>query len=576
MQACFRTGVLFLLSLTLNLWGNDAAPHQVARRVHAHLVIKDARSAYDEAKRGLLSYPGELSLHTGYIRSLASLGMEKEMLDGWHQLLTLFPDQKNNHELLEEMAWAILAKGNRSSSPLTRQIALLAAFFCQDAKGVALIIQGMHDQNYAIRTFSTRLAGHMHDAGLAVEVKRLFHQEKIRAVRLEAIKAAGNMKMVEMKEDLEKIILSKQFSQEEKALAVEGLVHLLEGIQDKELVHLAQSPHGELRLLACKAIAQFDLGQQLPLLLNLAKDQKPSVRAAAFQAFGLIRPQESDFLQIARQGANKGPYESALSAAWLLALYAPEEGGSLLEGYLFSSHPDVRMMAAAALKGLGPYGMSFCEKHFTSHFDPFVRVNLSLALIGQRLLLNEAAEVIKSALKEDKRNWCHKEYGQFEAVCLKKHNEKESDFPTEAQNQLTRLQMYNVLAQLKTPGIEEEIRLFLLEKTWGITGSAAALLLSEGGDAAIEVVRHLMHDPSPALALQAALIVSLWSREEAAIAVLEKGYAGANMDVKIKILEGLGRIGSHSSLPFLVTRLHEASQTLRLISAMSLIQCLNH
>ena len=76
--------------------------------------------------------------------------------------------------------------------------------------------------------------------------------------------------------------------------------------------------------------------------------------------------------------------------------------------------------------------------------------------------------------------------------------------------------------------------------------------------------------------MQAALILSLWNREESAIQALEEGFALSDCDQKARILEGLGRIGSTRSVPFLINVLKEQSQTLRLIAAMALIQCLNH
>ena len=98
----------------------------------------------------------------------------------------------------------------------------------------------------------------------------------------------------------------------------------------------------------------------------------------------------------------------------------------------------------------------------------------------------------------------------------------------------------------------------------------------KGDEEAIKVVRQLLQDPQPRIRLQAALILSLWSREENAIQTLEEGYPNSNWELKARILEGIGRIGSTRSIPFLIHVLKEPSQTLRLISAMALIQCVNH
>jgi HEAT repeat protein len=98
----------------------------------------------------------------------------------------------------------------------------------------------------------------------------------------------------------------------------------------------------------------------------------------------------------------------------------------------------------------------------------------------------------------------------------------------------------------------------------------------EGDESAVEIVQQLLQDSQPRVRLQAALILSLWSRDESAIRTLEEGYLNSNWEQKARILEGIGRIGSIRSIPFLLNVLKEHSQTLRLIAALALIQCLNH
>jgi HEAT repeat protein len=136
--------------------------------------------------------------------------------------------------------------------------------------------------------------------------------------------------------------------------------------------------------------------------------------------------------------------------------------------------------------------------------------------------------------------------------------------------------LLNLLAILKAPETQQAIREYLMERSWEISATAAALLLTEGDESSIELVQQLLQDGQPRVRLQAALILSLWSREESAIQALEEGYQNSDWELKARILEGLGRIGSTRSIPFLINVLKEPSQTLRLIAAMALIECLTH
>jgi hypothetical protein len=180
-------------------------------------------------------------------------------------------------------------------------------------------------------------------------------------------------------------------------------------------------------------------------------------------------------------------------------------------------------------------------------------------------------------LSAHREKWHLAEYGLFSGITPQlPHNSEDPLTPPEIENQLLRLEMLNLLAILKVPDAHQAIREYLSRRSAEISAAAAALILTEGEESAADLVRELLHDPVPRLRLQAALILSLWSREEGAIQALEEGYLSSDWELKARILEGLGRIGSPRSVPFLIDALHEPSQTHRLIAAMALIQCLNH
>lgn len=572
--------ILFLLvAFSLSAWGDEASI--LTRRIQAHQLIKDYSSARQEAEEALLLYPRSPAIHEAYIRSLASQGDERAMLQAWNRYISLFQDQNQNRPLIEAMAWGVLDKAAHSSSLLTRLTSLLAGFFSQDIKGVNLLYNGMRDSNSIIRAVAVELGSEWPDNKLKEEVKRLFKTETVWLVRHKVIKAIGSMKIWELKNDLEALIASDWSSASEKTAAIGSLVSLLDDVQREEVERLASSNRAGLRLLACQMISHFQSYRDGDLLFTLAHDHHSKVRAAALQAMGILRPQNCPgypVQDLASYYLNDKSPKVAISAAWLLTLYNPKIGSEHLVSYLNHSKQEIRLLAAAALSATGMYGSACVLEQLQSNQDSYVKINLAKGLIGQRVALNEAGEALYLALKEEKEKWIEMEEGIFSLLAprsLRKEEEHSAVSP-EMENQLVRLEILNTLSIIKYPRAQEAIKQFLSEKNWGVSGTASILLLTEGDESATDLVSSLLEDSNAKIRLQAALILSLWGREEKAIKILEKGYPEADKELKGRILEGIGRIGSMSSVSFLIEKLNESSQNLRIIAAMALIQCLNH
>lgn len=550
-----------------------------ARRIQAHLTIRDYPGAIEEAERALVLYPQAPLLYEGYIKALACLGDEKKMVQAWEIYSEKFYDKALNRELIEEMAWGVLLKASHSSSLIMRQMALMAAFFTKEGRGVTLLNQGMKDPNYAIRTIAVKLASHFRDNKLVEGIKQLFKTEKVWMVRQKVLEAIGTMKITCLKGDLEALLASNKSLAEEKTLAIASLLQLIDGVNRPEIECLASSHWSGLRQLACHAIAYFHSLRDIDQLLRLGEDSNSDVRWAAFQALGQLRPDEpkDKILEMARRHSKDFNYQVAVSATWLLTLYTPEEGKSAFLSLLYDRRPEASLLAASALSATGRYGIELALEQFRLHPHPFVRLNLALGLIGQHQALGEATHYLKQMIKNEKGKWNILKIGLFHPIV--NIPSKGSDDPLttpESNNQLLHLELLNLLAILKVPETELAIRDYLAERSWEISATAAILILTEADESAIESVRQLLQDPQSRVRLQASLILSLWSREEEAIKILEEGYLKSEWELKARILEGLGRVGSMNSVPFLIKVLKESSQTLRLIAAMSLIQCLNH
>lgn len=570
---CFLQ-ILFLRGLS----ADDFNLEKVLKRVQAHFIIKDYASARIEAEKGVNVFPSSESMRAIHIRALARFGDEKEMLKAWENYAAQFPEQALNRDLIEEMAWGVLCKASLSSSLIMRQMALLAALLSEDAKGVNILYRGLQDSNYALRAVAVKLSGQLRDTKLIAQIKQLYKEERNWLVRQKVIEAIGSMHILEMRPELEAIVASETSLAEEKALAIKSLVQLLDEMDSQEINSLVKSNRSGLRLLACKAIAHLQSMRDIDQLIHLTNDPQSNVRLEALQTLGLLKPQDEKqkIIQTAYQGCQDPNQNVRIAAAWLLTLYQPEEGMRLLERHIQNGKKEYSLFATAALKAAGHYGVPLMLKLFRTHPEPYVRLNLALGLAGQRQAIGDVCRVLEECLRDNER-WCEREVGLFKVILARHmHTECNEDTTPEMEDQLLRLEVLNKLAILKSPNAQISARRFLAERSWGITGTAAGLLLTEGDDSSIRLVEDLLNDEQPKVRLQAALILSLWSHEETPIKVLEQSFREGDKDQKFRILEGLGRIGSMKSVPFLIQVLNEPSQTLRLITAMALIQCLNH
>lgn len=557
---------------------SDRSVEKIVSRIKAHLTLEDVAAARCEVEQGMQLFPQSDLLLAIHIRTLARLGDEKEMIKAWNNYVLQFPEQKLDRELIEEMAWGVLNRASRSSSLVMRQMALLAALFSDDAKGVKILYRGLQDPNYAIRAVAVTLSGDFRDTKLIRQMQQLYQDEKNWAVRQKVIEAIGSMQIIELRTELERVIASDTSFAEEKAAAIKSLIQLLDQVERNEILRLVRSDRSGLRLLACKAIAYFQSERDLDQLLLLTQDNQADVRLAAFQTIGQLKPTKDTqtIIKSASRGCGDTNYKVCITAAWLLTLYQPSEGMRQISWHIHAERREQRLLAAAALKATGSFGAPLSLQLYETHPDPYVRLNLALGLAGQQLAIHGVCRVLEQTLAiEDK--WSEMEQGLFNAI-VSRHliKEVDTDSDLEMGDQLLRLKILNKLAILQSPHAQAAARQFLVERSWGITSMAAALLLTEGDENSIALVQELLNDSQSKVRLQAALVLSLWSHEEAPIKVLEESFFVAEREQKCRILEGLGRIGSMKSVPFLLQVLNEPSQTLRLIAAMALIQCLNH
>ncbi len=571
--------LIFLVAAIL-FWSSGHAEEASVKRIYAHLLIKDYPSALQEAQAAIKKDSASKPLWEAYIKAIAKAGDEKRMLSAWKQYAALFPEEQKNREMLETMAWAIIEKGSLSNSPVVRIISLIGAHASNDAKGIDILARQMHDTNSYIRAIAVELSGSCGDAKLCNEVHRLLKQEGVWDVRLEVIKTLGSLRVKAAKPDLVAIIGDDKTSAEEKALAIQALVNILDTADRDEVEKLAKSDRAGLRDLACQVVSYFELERDLDLILPLLQDHRAEVRTAALEVLGTLRVKEfagQPITLLVEQKLQDPEPETALMGARVLTLLDPVRGQEAFRAWFSHQSRDVRLLAAASLASCGKYSMPLLAEVFHEAKDPYVKMNLAIALIGLRVETDAACQTLYDTFRKNKERWMWDERGRLRilAPSTVTHDDMIPNYP-EAVNQVTRLEILNILALMKHPQTQEAIKNFLLEKSWGVSGLASALLLTEGDENAVDLIQGLLSDPDPKIHLQAALILSMWGSGETAISVLQEAYPKVDRENKERILESIGRIGAESALPFLIERLGESHQTLRLIAAASLLMTLYH
>lgn len=551
------------------------------RRVQAHLLIEDNLAALDEAQALARQYPESLAAAGALLEALAANGWEEAALDLWTSITAKHPEMLYDRHLLEELSWGVLKKGIESNQYGIRLAAMIGAYLTHDVRAVPVLLKMMRDSNAVIRSVAVQMSASYRDAPLKDEILRMMSEEKVWMVRLEAIKAAGLLRIKELAPRLKALVQNEKTTYEERQLAIASLVEITDEISPEELRSLARSNRAGLRHLACMIALHFQMEEATPEIERLISDTHPDVRVAALNAFGLHYREKVDAAkakEILAAPLKDSDPAVAITAAWAALLVEPAFGRPHMERWLTDSLPESRRTAAAALAASGGRGSDLAAETLKISEDPYVKANLALGLLGQRKETAACCDILYNFLVGEKRMWMWdprpNPLFQVLAPSQVRHSDQIPNYP-EAIDQMTRLNLVSLLAQVEDPRALPALKTFLQRKNWGITGVAAATLLQEGDDSALEIVRELVNDSDPNVRLQACLVLAMMGRDESVLRELRGAYLGAEHEKKLHILEALGRVGNAETFSFLAGVLREPFPILRVAAAASLIQSLN-
>ncbi len=545
-----------------------------ARQIDCLRQIGDTERAVDLARHYLKESAGDPELEKELITSLACHKADGEAA---RLIRTYFERHKEDWDLAEKVAWSSLGKGSGAGSLATRVAVLVGAVATGDIQAVDLVLGALASKEMVLRGVALELSPKLRDKPIQLEVERLVKEEKVRSVRLAAIRAAALMHMEHLQPLMREIAANKRASTEERLAAVVAAAELMEDVEEQDLEFLATHSRAGMRMLACEAIALLDRSDRLDLLIPLLSDSRPDVRLSALSCVGLFC-KEIPFERV--EPLLKDPDVSvAITAAYVTLLMEPEKGRAAFAKHLKSKRPDEVRMAAAAIAHAGAKGAPLAQEAMRTHSDPYVRATLALGLLGQRISIDESLAHLYTFCMTESELWMWKPYGngRFRALVPSTIGlSPRLPGAREAVDQMTRLEVLSILAIFEHPRAESAVKKFLCSRSWGVTGVAAITLLEEGEPEALDLIRGLLTDPDEKVRVQAALGLALWGGDPDAAKVLEQAYPSADRELKVQLLEALGKIGSRGSLPFLLGRLDEPFDTLRVLAASALIQCLNH
>lgn len=502
------------------------------------------------------------------IKALAACQKEPELI------LTFLDYQKKYPEtdrLLEEVCWSVIKRGSGSSQLSVQLISLVGAAICQDVYALDVIKGGLRNSNTAIRTVAVELASFYGDQSLKEEITRLFYEEKSWNVLAGVYEAIAKLQINELLPALQKRAELSKIDSEEKRALVATIAALKVKAEKKEMDLLLSSPRAQHQLLAAKLVLEAPADEKQEILLKLLKNANREVKRAALESYGFLRLPANDDI---RKMAKSNDHYLAIPASWIILL--EEKSSEELLKWVKSEKQEARFLAIGAVMQSGSYGIEIAREIINTSQDPYILANAAIALLQQRVEIAKACEILYTFLNEHPEMLMWDEEKTFS--CIQKssyrHNSLIPNFP-EAMNQKVRLEILNLLAIVEYPKAQESLRSFLKLKRCEIVGIAAEMLLGEGDETALAHVEELLKDSDKQIRLSAALLLAVWGHNQTAVPVLLEAYPQVQREDKIRILESLMKIGDRSTIPFLLERLKEPSQTMRIVAAAVIIQILN-
>lgn len=542
-------------------------------RINAHIFLRDYHSAFIEAEKGLEKDPSQ-EMKKLYVKTVCLNGKERDALN----FLKEEKELKHNRDVLEDISWCILKKGLASSLYSIKFSSLIGIYFTRSAKSTLLIKKMIKSPNAILRAIAVRLSCDYADDVLKEEILDQTEKENVWFVRMELFQAIGRLKINQGIKYLKKAL--KEGSFEEKKIAIASFGKIYDSINISELEKLLKSSFSGLRSLGCRLALKFKVEEVKENILELLQDPIVEVKLQALNAISFFYKDlfEKEKIKKALEAFyhHQNPYV-AITSLWAAVSLDKNVGGDLKKRALDQDTDSARFASAAIAHVVAYFPSLACDVMRKSE-DPFVKVNIAISLISQRKYVKESSDVIFKFIQNKEEMWMRDDsineiFSRIMPNRLR-HIDQYPNYP-KAIDQSVELDLLSMLAMLEDKRAEEALRKFLKEDIWGISGLAAVTILKEGDEESIDLLRNLLKEEDENIRVQAALALASFGKDPTVLPVLEKAYVRADRNLKLLILEAIGKIGTEESFDFLINILYEPFLFLRIAAASSIIQILN-
>ncbi|MCH9630404.1 MAG: hypothetical protein S4CHLAM37_04020 [Chlamydiia bacterium] len=570
---------LFAGSLLVSSEQSTAANKQ--KRVKDHLLLKDYNSALDEISTSIVEFPDSADLKALKVRVLSESGRDLDAFRDWKKIAKDDEKFKEDLALLEIISWSVLEKAEHSNQQVVNISSMIGASLTQDARAVSILMNNLNSTNAYLRMIAVRLSTQFGDKILIDTIKSMLKKENVWYVRLEVIKALSRFQIKEIGPLLKDIVSSDRSTIEERYIAAEALLNLHETLDENELVHLYESKRAGLRYLACEVVSFLNLNGHNEHIAKLLDDPNADVRIVALNTLivtGIKDAKELTQEKLLHLLEDPNPYV-AMTACGVLMYYDPSRAKSELTDWVFHKNPDYRRFAASVISQSGEEGIVLGNVLLKSTSDPFVKVNLAYGLLGHTQDKMECCKYIAEFLHTHKQKIMmdpsNNPYYKVISPSFVRHTPEVIQYPVMVDQQM-RLHLLNKLAMFRFPEVSSLVKAYLKSESFGMTFAASTVLLEEGTDESIEIIRELLDDKDEKTRVQAALVLALFGTDKRALATLQNAYPKMDRDFKMHILDALGHLGSKEAIPFLVELLDDPFNMMRIIAASAIIRCIYH
>ena len=573
--------IAFYIIFSSSLYGLYTLKESIDR-IAMFYKLGDFFSADSECQKARERFPDSDSLLDWRLRIYASSGEIRKALAiiKTHSCLDGVKSVKDM-DVIESLAWGVLSNVTKIHEGM-QAMSIVGAFLTHDARAVKIMKEHLLSPNAMLRAQAIRAATMYRDPLLIDMIKHMLPLEKNYYVRLELIRAVGALQLPECSFTLKEIIASNNVTDEERFSAIAAMVETYEKLGEEEFRELSTHKRAGLRSLACQIAASLEAKEYVPLLFGMLSDISPDVKISALTALSML-PLEGIDKAVLQETLQEFQEDSkpilSVAGEWLATRLDMPLSASRFKEWLYHESPRVRLIAAGAMGLCGRKNAKSLYLEMKSHFDPYIRLNLALALVRYQYQMKEALEVVYEALSDPSLKFMKVSalMPMMEVIAPSevRHMPVAAQLP-DIVDQMVRLELLNTLTMFEYKNAKERIREILKMKMLHVTSSAAALLLEVGEIDALDTVRELLLDKDEYVVTQAALVLASLAKDSSVLPYLQEAYKVANWELKISILEALGHIADKESIPFLIETIEEPFQLIKIVAASALIQCLYH